>query len=118
VLKAVRAYMAIKRLGHMGTVVETRPGAREIEDEEFDRTFDVVLRTRSDADAITKAVMAISEVDSVEVSAIESAPVETTVEPEARSAEGRRTVPKIAETQTVRISIGHLDNMVNLVREL
>jgi two-component system chemotaxis sensor kinase CheA len=30
----------------------------------------------------------------------------------------KRAIPKLSETQTVRISIGHLDNMVNLVGEL
>lgn len=118
VLKAVRAYMAIKRLGHMGTVVETHPTAREIEDEEFDRTFEVLLRTLSDAEAIDRAVMAISEVEGVKVTQVEKKPAEKTAEQEPRPANGKRSVPKLAETQTVRISIGHLDNMVNLVGEL
>jgi two-component system chemotaxis sensor kinase CheA len=118
VLKAVRAYMAIKRLGHMGTVVETHPSARQIEDEEFDRTFEVLLRTQEGPEAIRKAVSAISEVDHVEVAVVDEKPAESDVKVDARVQESRRSVPKIAETQTVRISIGHLDNMVNLVGEL
>ncbi|MGB4593688.1 MAG: chemotaxis protein CheA [Coriobacteriia bacterium] len=116
VLKAVRAYMAIKRLGHMGTVVETEPDARKIEDEHFDRSFAVIIRTRESADAVIKAVSAISEVERVEVASESRA----SVQPEARSnaTRARKSVPKLAETQTVRVSIGHLDSMVNLVGEL
>ncbi|GAB4289758.1 MAG: chemotaxis protein CheA [Coriobacteriia bacterium] len=118
VLKSVRAYMAIKRLGHMGTVVETRPSAREIEDEQFDRTFEVVLRTHESPEAVEKAVGAVSEVESVKVAEVEPSGPEAVAEQTPAQAHVRKTVPKLAETQTVRISIGHLDNMVNLVGEL
>jgi two-component system chemotaxis sensor kinase CheA len=47
VLKSVRAYMVVKRLSHMGEIVETHPPARDLEDEAFDSTFEVVLRTRA-----------------------------------------------------------------------
>ena len=116
VLKAVRAYMAIKRLGNMGTVVETEPGAREIEDEKFDRSFAVIVRTRESASAISAAISAISEVESVEVTAADV--VEPIIEVRPTEERQRKSIPKLAETQTVRVSIGHLDSMVNLVGEL
>jgi two-component system chemotaxis sensor kinase CheA len=116
VLKAVRAYMAIKRLGNMGTVIETEPGAREIEDEKFDRSFAVIVRTRESASAISAAISAISEVESVEVSAADV--VEPIIEVRPTEERQRKSIPKLAETQTVRVSIGHLDSMVNLVGEL
>ncbi|MHB8761526.1 MAG: chemotaxis protein CheW [Coriobacteriia bacterium] len=120
VLKGVRAYMAIKRLSHMGTVVETVPGAREIEDEQFDRSFDVVLRTKSTSDAVRIAASAVTEVENVEVELLESvpAPGESKGSGAPLGQQRRRDVPKLSETQTVRISIGHLDTMVNLVGEL
>jgi len=117
VLKSVRAYMVIKRLGHMGTVLETEPGARQIEDEDFDRSFDVIIRTKESQAAIMKALGAVSEVESVEVTT-EEQPVAPVVEENRVQERTRKVVPKIAETQTVRVSIGHLDSMVNLVGEL
>jgi two-component system chemotaxis sensor kinase CheA len=117
VLKSVRAYMAIKRLGHMGTVLETEPGARQIEDEEFDRSFDVIVRTKEHDEAIVRAVGAVSEVESVVVS-VEEPSAAPTIEERRPTERTRRAVPKLAETQTVRVSIGHLDSMVNLVGEL
>jgi two-component system chemotaxis sensor kinase CheA len=120
VLKGVRAYMAIKRLSHMGTVVETRPDARAIEDEQFDRSFDVVFRSPSAPEAVRTAVLAVTEVEEVAVRQMEE-PVASAGE-ETPTSERRvgsaRAVPKLSETQTVRISIGHLDSMVNLVGEL
>ncbi len=117
VLKSVRAYMVIKRLGHMGTVLETEPGARQIEDEEFDRSFDVIVRTKESDEAIMKALGAVSEVESVVVTVEEPAVVPVVEERQVQE-RTRKVVPKIAETQTVRVSIGHLDSMVNLVGEL
>jgi len=117
VLKSVRAYMVIKRLGHMGTVLDTEPGARQIEDEEFDRSFDVIMRTKESAGAIEKALGAVSEVGSVVVTT-EEQPAAPAIEEHRIQERTRKAVPKIAETQTVRVSIGHLDSMVNLVGEL
>lgn len=119
VLKGVRAYMAIKRLAHMGTVVETVPGARELEDERFERSFDVILRTKSAPEAVREAALAVTEVEECAVEEAEGGSVqpETTVR-ETQASRRVRAVPKLSETQTVRISIGHLDAIVNMVGEL
>ncbi len=119
VLKSVRAYMVIKRLSHMGTVVDTVPPARELEDEQFDRDFEIIVSTPADATTIEKAVMAVSEVHAVTSELVdetdEDLPGE---EPAEEGAPRRPAIPKLSETQTVRIAIGHLDTMVNLVGEL
>lgn len=122
VLKAVRAYMVLKRLAHMGEVVETTPPARDIEDERFDMAFSAVLRTQSDADEVKRAVAAVSEIASVEVTPFEyneEQPAEESVlEATGDPGRTRTQIPKLAETQTVRVSIGHLDKIVDLVGEL
>ncbi len=118
VLKSVRAYMAIKRLGHMGTVLDTEPSARDIEDERFDRTFVVIVQTVEPPEAIERALLGISEIASVEVAVDASRKPAVRAEAEESGEGKRRIVPKLAETQTVRVSIGHLDTMVNLVGEL
>lgn len=114
VLKSVRAYMALKRLSHMSTVVETIPSAREIEDERFDRSFEAIVRTRESVDAIAKALRVISEVEDVIVVEVEERRRRRRLETEGE----RRSVPKLTDTQTVRVSIAHLDSLVNLVGEL
>lgn len=119
VLKAVRAYMVIKRLAHMGEVLETVPDARAIEDEQFDRDFEVVLRTASTPDEIKDAVVHVSEVETAVISSVSARPEPQLAESESRP-QGPRglTGPRLSETQTVRVSIGHLDTLVDLVGEL
>ncbi|PKQ29879.1 MAG: chemotaxis protein CheA [Actinobacteria bacterium HGW-Actinobacteria-10] len=125
VLKAVRAYMVLKRMSHMGSVVETVPSAREIEDERFEQEFTAVVRTLADAEEVRKATMGVTEVLKAEVVRIEAAePQKPQVEqmptgaPAIEGARKRTQIPKLSETQTVRIAIGHLDKIVDLVGEL
>lgn len=123
VLKAVRAYMVLKRLAHMGSVIETIPSARDIEDERFERQFTVVMRTSSSPEDVRVAILGVSEVHAVQVEQIEAPAVEVSLvtAPDGLGGEPARTrtqIPKLAETQTVRVSIGHLDKIVDLVGEL
>lgn len=121
VLKAVRAYMVIKRLSHIGRVIYTEPTAREIEDENFESEFVVVLGTGGTGDELREAAAYVSEVHSVDVTEVARArPVETAVAEGADAApvNRRRDIPKLSESQTVRVSIGHLDTLVDLVGEL
>lgn len=123
VLKAVRAYMVLKRLAHMGTVVETVPSARDIEDERFERDFTAVVRSVADAPEVEKAALGVSEVELATVERLTRAeePPEQRGDTPAPVAEGTRKrtqIPKLSETQTVRIAIGHLDKIVDLVGEL
>lgn len=122
VLKAVRAYMVIKRFAHMGRVAETRPSAQDIEDERFHLSFQVVLETLSSPEQIVEAALQVSEVAGATVEPFESTGPLTapdTQHPMVNPAAGRaRDLPKLSQTQTVRVSIGHLDTLVDLVGEL
>jgi len=123
VLKSVRAYMVLKRFNHMGTVTGTVPSTRAIEDEEFDQTFEVFLRTEQEASHIRDAVMGINEVMKTKVDEITAgiSEGETTGGRPDKVRESNPKKPKTSqatEAQTVRVSIAHLDNMVNLVGEL
>jgi len=121
VLKAVRAYMVIKRLSHIGRVIRTDPPARDIEDENFDSEFTVVVGTPGTADELRDAAAHVSEVHSVEVAEVVAArPVEAPIleGADATPVNRRRDIPKLSESQTVRVSIGHLDTLVDLVGEL
>lgn len=119
VLKAVRAYMVIKRLGHVGAVVGTEPSARDIEDEKFEQSFVVLLSSSCDEGAIREAVLGVTEVESVAVAVVDApSEVELETSEHGQHVKHKRAIPKISETQTVRVAIGHLDTMVDLVGEL
>jgi two-component system chemotaxis sensor kinase CheA len=123
VLKSVRAYMVLKRLNYIGTVEETVPSVREIEDEDFGNSFEVVVRTVQGLERVRESATAVTEVAEVEVSEVgadERVEAEVAAESEdpTRRTGKKPVVPKLSETQTVRVSIGHLDKLVNLVGEL
>lgn len=124
VLKAVRAYMVIKRLSHMGEIVDTVPTAADIEDERFDREFTVVIATPADEAAVREACLGVSEIETATVSVahlpeiVERATVREAGSPTEPGVRRRTEIPKLSQTQTVRIAIGHLDTLVNLVGEL
>ena len=121
VLKAVRAYMVIKRLSHMGIVIDTVPDTREIEDEKFDGELSVNVATEASDDEVAAACLGVTEVETAEVETrvAVQVPMTTDVKNEGNlQSRSRTTIPKLSETQTVRIAIGHLDNMVDLVGEI
>jgi two-component system chemotaxis sensor kinase CheA len=146
-LAAVRAYMVIKRLRQLGEVVATSPSEAEIDDGQFDGTFTVTVGTDRPGGKLVDAVLQVSEVAGAEVledpepaaavaeaqgepaaadpeggaPALPDAPaVPMPVEPDRDAAFGRATkaVPKLADTQTVRIALTHLDTMVDVMGEL
>lgn len=112
VLRSVRAYMVLKRLSQLGEVVETEPPMVDIEDERFGQGFAAVVSTAQDPEVLTEAVMEISEVEDVKVRT--AAPEEA-----ARLPAGATTAAsRVSESHTVRVSVEHIDEMVNLVGEL
>jgi len=134
-LASVRAYMVLKRLRQLGEVVGTSPSESDIDEGEFDRTFTVSVRTDRPGEKLADAVRAITEVESANVVTPEvtaaadvatpvaaDVPAETPAEdePDRDAAFGRaaKAVPKLADTQTVRIALTHLDTMVDIVGEL
>lgn len=113
VLKSVRAYMVLKRLNYMGTVLGTEPSAEDIEDENFGSEFVVTLRTDQLPEKVVEAAVHITDVESAQVEVVAQ---------EKKSAPGRapreEAAPRLSDTQTVRVSISRLDGLVNLVGEM
>lgn len=109
-LRSVRAYMVLKRLSQIGEVVETTPSMADIEDEKFDLAFEATIATACDEASIESAVLEVSEVAGVEVLAA--------AQPGAGEKRAFTHAPKLSDSQTVRVSVGHIDEMVNLVGEL
>ena len=147
-LASVRAYMVIKRLRQLGEVVGTQPSESDIDEGQFDGTFTITVATDRPGEKLVDAVLQITDVTAAEVvgstesaqSVTEaSAPLASADELEADAnpttseetqeagealdrdaAFGRATkaVPKLVDTQTVRIALAHLDTMVDVMGEL
>ncbi len=132
VLKSVRVFMIFKKLAQMGRVITSRPSVEDLEDEKFDRSFEVLFETQEGTDAVRRALLTIAEVfevdvlppDGVEALAVEeeaSQAYEEEVEKyeaaEARPFDATGAAAPV-RTQSVRVNISRLDNLMNLIGEL
>ncbi|MBQ9419879.1 MAG: chemotaxis protein CheA, partial [Synergistaceae bacterium] len=143
-LKAARAYMVVNRLEEMGEIYRAEPSTEALEKEEFEFDFVIYVATTSLADEVKATIEKIGDVQSaevIEVKADEAAPAPAAAAAPAPAAPAAQPVasapapeaPKPAAapapvagkkdgakkgTQTVRVDIGRLDKLMNLVGEL
>jgi two-component system chemotaxis sensor kinase CheA len=145
-LASVRAYMVIKRLRQLGEVVGTEPSEGDIDEGQFDGTFTITVATDRPGAKLVDAVLQVTDVAAAEVVGATSAEAQgaettparvevpevdanptTAAETDAAGAAldrdaafGRaaKAVPKLVDTQTVRIALAHLDTMVDVMGEL
>ncbi len=137
-LKAARAFIVFNTLERFGEVVKSYPLAEEIEDEKFEDAFEVLYFTKLDPDYCKTELMNISEVKLAEVRELEETefvkkekpqdkevdltkvdeekPVSVAQAPEQAKKSAKPEKAKTAKT--VRVEIGRLDNLMNLVSEL
>jgi two-component system chemotaxis sensor kinase CheA len=133
VLKSVRVFMIFKKLAQIGQVINSRPSVEDLEDEKFDRSFEVVVATKESLESVRRALLTIAEVYEVEVLRAEGTEViveaeadtgmieeetekEEIVDERGQEAAGMAAAP--VRTQSVRVNISRLDNLMNLVGEL
>ena len=140
VLKAARSVMVMHALDEVGDVIKSIPPAEDLEQEKFERSFDVLVATSSDAEAVQNAVDTVSEIEDIAVNAIDpdkvgkeaapapvaapAAPAVSTAKPAAPAAKKESAKPAAApakkqhQSQSVRVDIEKLDTLMNLMGEL
>lgn len=135
-LKAARVFMVFEILEKSGEIVKTKPSVEQLENEDFDETFTVVLITNEDASSLEAKVLKVSEVDNVEIrpitntsypksdlpAVIESAPEVAVTKDSGKSdaspKKSRRTTNAHSANKTIRVNIDRLDILMNLFEEL
>ncbi|QGG48191.1 chemotaxis protein CheA [Heliorestis convoluta] len=70
VMKAARAFMVFRNLEESGEIIKSVPTAQELEDEKFDRDFEVVVVTPDSREQVIKLLESIAEVKVNSVSEI------------------------------------------------
>ena len=140
VLKAARSVMVMHALDEVGDVIKSIPPAEDLEQEKFERSFDVLIATSSDAETVQNAVDTVSEIEDIAVNAIDpdkvgkeaapapaaapAAPAVSTAKPAAPAAKKESAKPAAApakkqhQSQSVRVDIEKLDTLMNLMGEL
>ncbi len=128
-LKAARVYMVFGIFEQIGEVIKSVPSVTELEDENFDFDFSVVLVTKDSPTEIEQKVMKVSEIKSVEVSELdiqqfvqeqqETEVVENNAKQEDTAANDDKSQSKRPLTsKTIRVNIERLDALMNLFEEL
>ena len=139
VLKAARSVMVMHALDEIGDVIKSVPPAEDLEQEKFERSFDIVVATASDAEAVTNAVDTVSEIEDIGVEELDPDALAKPAEPApavAAPAAAAAAAPKKAaapakkegakaaapkkqhQSQSVRVDIEKLDTLMNLMGEL
>jgi two-component system, chemotaxis family, sensor kinase CheA len=136
-LKSARAYMVMNALDELGDAVKAAPPVEDLEQEKFERSFEVILLTAVEEKVVEDALMSISEIDQVEIEVLEkkehketpAAKKESMHAPEAisknvseapkkQAANSANHEKKIHAGQSVRVDIEKLDTLMNLMGEL
>ena len=138
VLKAARSVMVMHALDEIGDVIKSVPPAEDLEQEKFERSFDIVLATASDAEAVTNAVDTVSEIEDIGVEELDpdalakpaepapaaATPAAAAAAPKKAAAPAKKEGAKAAapkkqhQSQSVRVDIEKLDTLMNLMGEL
>ncbi len=130
-MKAARAYMVVSRLGDQGEIIKTVPSVEDLEKGFFDREFWIFFASHEEEETLRKTVLQVSEVENVFVKELEDPEDEEDPAGEAVASVGQKASGDsetsnhkdvVQDTRklsrTVRVDIGRLDKLMNLVGEL
>ncbi len=138
-LKSARAYLVVKNIQDFGEIVKANPDIQDIEQEKFAYDLSFVVATSDEKRVFDEEINSISEITKVLVTdfdyeaeenitvisgqeSLKTAPrisrsINETNESEDHEDSGHED-KKVVTSKTVRVDIGRLDNLMNLVSEL
>lgn len=145
VMKAVRAFMVVRRLEEHSDIIKTIPSVTDIEDERFEQSFELVLLSSSSKDDLAKVIDGVAELEETKITKIEAQHIDqkdgeskgefsqpktsqleeigpvgggfqAPIKKDASSLKNQITKPKAVAT--IRVDIDRLDKLINLVGEL
>ncbi|SFM31917.1 two-component system, chemotaxis family, sensor kinase CheA [Gracilibacillus orientalis] len=135
-LKAARVYMVFEVLEQIGEVIKADPTVQELEEENFDLQFHVLIVTKDSPEEVQQKILKVSEIEEVTVSMFKQdknaqgddneqniAENEQSTDgvkesPKSKNAEGKKKTGKGVTSKTIRVNIDRLDGLMNLFEEL
>lgn len=129
VLKSARAFVIFTELERLGEIVHCVPSSQEIEDENFENEFFIILITKEAQQKLQEIITSVSEVESVNIAAfVQDASTKDKLDLGEARQEGAQDAQQENNAQannkqqgsnkTVRVNIDRLDTLMNLVSEL
>lgn len=132
-LKAARVYMVFEILEQVGEVIKSNPTVSELEDENFDYDFTVILVSKDLPDVIQQKILKVSEINKVDVDVFDVADYQSTIkqsneenkeqvnqniQTDKDKNEPAEAVNRAVSSKTIRVNIERLDALMNLFEEL
>lgn len=141
-LKGARVFMIFEILEKLGEVIKSEPAVNELEEENFDQEFSVIVVSKESGGEIEEKIKKVSEVEHVSVKpfVIKQLDTEPVKESEKKeTTEEKSPAPQTAQTpeksnkpknkteknqakshqnKTIRVNIERLDILMNLFEEL
>ncbi|QDP40196.1 chemotaxis protein CheA [Radiobacillus deserti] len=134
-LKAARVYMVFEILEQEGEVIKSNPLVQDLEEENFEQSFSVLLVSKTDAEVLRQKVLKVSEIEEVLVQPFSLADISAKQQaPQTSSTNGTPTSNESATNnasssakesgnvkignKTIRVNIDRLDALMNLFEEL
>lgn len=136
-LKAARVYMVFEVLERAGEVIKALPSIDELENEQFESSFSVLLVTQEKGENVQSSIMKVSEIEEVVVAPFSLTvtggetpqsdlseddnhlPIEKPTEEKRVKDQSSLTSGKRASgNKTIRVNIDRLDILMNLFEEL
>lgn len=120
-LKAARAYMVFEALEELGEIIKSVPTVAEIEEENFEQDFSIVLLSNESAEVIQARIHKVSEIEKVELSIFSATDKEEPTQTdklEKDSDQSEKTHNKANASKTIRVNIERIDDLMNLFEEV
>src|ERR1035437_7803617 len=122
--KSVRAFMVSRNLSEKGEIVKSSPKAKDIEEGNFDNSFELGFVSKAPAQEIEQSISRIAEIEKADIEEVRAQKKEIKEnlkhaengDKEIIAAENEKKPSAIS--QSVRVNIEKLDSMMNLVGEL
>ncbi|WP_088032029.1 chemotaxis protein CheA [Evansella clarkii] len=122
VLKAARVFMVFEVLEEAGEVIKAVPSVEELEQEEFDRNFSVILLTEEKEEVVLEKILKVSEVEEVTTASFTPAKEEsensekTSNESESENESAEQSQQR--SSKTIRVNLERIDGLMNLFEEM
>ena len=122
-MKSVRVFMTLAALEPLGSVLASVPEEDALDAEEFDNEFRLLFVSKCPRVEITAALETISQIEGLTVSPwtnpeAPSPETPSPIIPTAAPASEAGSGGSHTHTQTIRVDVARLDNLLNLVGEL
>ncbi|QHS21858.1 chemotaxis protein CheA [Virgibacillus sp. MSP4-1] len=135
-LKQARVFMVFEVLEDLGEVIKTSPSVEELEEEDFNDQFSVVLLTQDSLDSVKDKIMKISEIKQVEGASLEDSQVHMPNDEKKEKDSLKETKPQEKQTEekeeqkqqqspkrqtqskSIRVNIDRIDRLMNLFEEV